>query len=54
MDTRIDAAIKKLEVSYEKVLKLCHEALAEDASQEVRDSLREAIAAQLGITTEKE
>jgi hypothetical protein len=54
MDTPIDAAIKKMEAAYDKVLKQCYEALAEDASQETRDALREAIAAKLGITTEGE
>jgi hypothetical protein len=39
----IDTAIDNLEASYNKVLKQCYDALAEDAPQELRDALREAI-----------
>jgi len=43
MATAIDLAINKLEASYDKVLWQCYDALAEDAPQELRDALREAI-----------
>jgi hypothetical protein len=39
----IDTAINNLEAAYDKVLKQCYDALAEDAPQEIRDALRKAI-----------
>lgn len=47
MATSIDDAIDKLTKQYDDVLRMCYDALAEDASQEVRDALRESIAEHL-------
>jgi len=47
MATSIGDAIDKLTKQYDDVLRACYDALAEDASQEVRDALRESIAEHL-------
>lgn len=52
MADEIKTAISKLESAYDKVLKQCYEALAEDAPQEVRDALRDAIAEFIGKSGE--
>lgn len=43
MATTIDDAIDKLTEQYDDVLRMCYDALAEDAPQEQRDAIRESI-----------
>ena len=48
MAKSLDDSINALEAAYDKVLKQCYDALAEDAPQDTRDALREAIAEFIG------